>query len=88
MSLQHQQRQTESRWDTYKRLENLPSDLLEPEAPRFALGTQYLWRKLLDVLADELVNDQCVELLERCWEKDRFTDDRAVTLQQLWMLMD
>ncbi|MGB3536422.1 MAG: hypothetical protein WBA13_23245 [Microcoleaceae cyanobacterium] len=79
---------TDSAWETYKRLEGLPTDLPQPPSPHVTLGTQYLWRKLLDLLADELVYDQQVEFLERCWLQDYSFCQKPVSLQQLWTLMN
>jgi hypothetical protein len=87
---------TESRWKTYKRLEQLPLDLPNPQTQhtnRLSLrpmqwGTQNLWRTLLDALAAELVLDQQLEFLERCWQQDCEGRHKPAILRQLWTLMD
>lgn len=79
---------TDSSWESYKRLEGLPADLPQPSSSLLTWGSQHLWRKLLDLLADELVYDQQVEFLERCWLRDYSPRQKSVTLRQLWELMD
>jgi hypothetical protein len=78
----------DSSWETYKRLEDLPTDLPQPSSSALTWGTQHLWRKLQDLLADELVHEQKVEFLERCWFRDYSPRQKSVTLRQLWQLMN
>jgi hypothetical protein len=57
-------------WYLYKNLELLPaSEEFHPESiPTFGLGR--LWRGLLGLLTDELIEEQRVEYLERCLQRD------------------
>ena len=56
-------------WYLYKNLELLPkSEHRLASIPTF--GLDRLWRGLLGLLADELVDEKCVEYLERCFQRD------------------
>jgi hypothetical protein len=58
-------------WQSYKQLELL-SDLTPAPVPsRVNLGIPFLWRSLLSILMDELVHEQRVDYLERCWMADQ-----------------
>ncbi|MER3433229.1 MAG: hypothetical protein C4288_07330 [Leptolyngbya sp. ERB_1_1] len=55
-------------WSLYKDLELLPTSETRRESiPTFGLNR--LWRGLLGLLADELIEEQRVEYLERCLQK-------------------
>lgn len=58
-----------SQWEFYKKLELLADSTPDPVQTNFkmTLGLSFLWRSLLSVLVDELVDEQRVDYLERCW---------------------
>ncbi len=69
------------RWEAYKQLE-LVSDKIDRHHGGFKFGIdspverlcQRLWRTLITLLVDELVTEQQIDYLDRCWdatEKDR-----------------
>ena len=80
-------------WQAYKQLELLPVSTQHPSAniPKFRLGLKMVWRSLVCLLVDELVDqEQQVEYLERCWtsEFENEGPSPATTLQRLWTLMN
>ncbi len=50
---------------TYQRLERLPFS--DSSGPTFSFGLSSAWRKLVQLLVNELVEEQRVDYLERCW---------------------
>ncbi|WP_143467486.1 hypothetical protein [Leptolyngbya ohadii] len=82
----------ESRWHLYKQLELLPASVPNPanKDNPFAIGLNALWRPLLGLLMDELVEEQQVEYLDRCWALNEWGEDQnsASSLRRLWVLME
>jgi hypothetical protein len=80
------------RWQTYKQLELIPDTVLKssPNKPRFLFGLGIAWQTLLSLLVDELVEEQQIEYLERCWQLDfgQNKQSNSSFLRKLWMLMD
>ncbi|NJN58791.1 MAG: hypothetical protein HC879_15475 [Leptolyngbyaceae cyanobacterium SL_5_9] len=58
-------------WQSYRQLELLSDLTPAPVSSRISLGISFLWRSLLSILVDELVEEQRVEYLERCWRADQ-----------------
>ncbi len=81
-----------SQWETYQQLEGLPADLPNPheQSPGLAgvWGTRRAWRSLVEILMQELVLDQQLELLERCWTRDYAPCRSSTHLWQFWHLID
>ena len=79
-------------WQAYKQLELIPDSVFNPaaNASNFRFGLDRLWRSLISLLADELVDrEQQVEYLERCWTSNIGHEDfSASALHQLWTLMN
>lgn len=78
-------------WHTYRQLELIPNSVPQPNTGSFAFGLDFLWRGLLNLLAEELVDEQRVEYLDRCWTLDETTVGQqtpTVMLQRLWSLME
>ncbi len=80
---------TQSQWQEYCRLEGLPETSPHPylESPKFTFGLRRFWKGLLSLLVDELVEDQRIDYLERCWS-DSSALSRTRSLKQLCVLMD
>lgn len=83
----------ETRWETYKKLELIPNSVTNPEANKliFTFGLEQVWRLLIVALTQELVDEQRIEYLERCWALNNFETDSKTgsnTLHKLWTLMD
>ncbi len=86
-------RELKNQWQFYKDLELIPDSVLEPQASKLAIALplRQLWRLLIDALARELVYEQQIEYLERCWtvgDSEPFTDVSSNTWQKLWTLMN
>lgn len=87
-------RQTnKSQWQTYKQLELIPDSVPAPNtnASTFKFGLGFTWRKLLSLLMDELVDEQKVDYLERCWVLNEFgqkDESSSSSLQRLWLIMN
>jgi hypothetical protein len=82
-----------SQWDVYKQLELIPESVSQPvERPNhFVSGLNSLWRPLLGVLIDELVEEQRVEYLDRCWSLNEFGKGEkspSNSLQRFWVLIN
>jgi hypothetical protein len=92
MNFLSHQSDSESQWQAYQRLELIPDSVSQPTlaatTPTWGLG--WLWRGLLHLLMDELVVEQQVEYLERCWYHNASEQkhDSRNTLQRLWVLME
>ncbi|NDJ17340.1 hypothetical protein [Myxacorys almedinensis] len=78
-------------WQSYKALELIP-DVIQNSpttGSRFTFGLGWAWALLLTLLADELVEEQTVEYLDRCWSHDESEEPSpSKTLQRLWALMN
>lgn len=84
---------TNYQWQTYKQLELIPDSVPNPYASgsAFTFGLSLAWRSLLSLLMDELVDEQQVEYIERCWTLNEFGQgDKSPSspLQRLWVLMN
>lgn len=85
-------------WALYKQLELIPPRTAHPydRTPPFSAILNLAWRPLLTALLDELVAEQRVEYLDRCWaldtwELDEFSQSnhRSInSLQRLWVIMN
>ena len=69
MKFQHHNSAKKSHWQTYKALELIPDSTPNPQANKrsFAFGLDHLWRLVLVALTEEMLDEQQVEHLERCW---------------------
>jgi hypothetical protein len=58
-----------SQWEFYKQLEMIPECIPSPldRANHFSSLLNLCWRPLLGLLIDELIPEQRVDYLERCW---------------------
>lgn len=79
-------------WQAYKALELIP-DAVPPQANRlnFAFGLNQIWRLLLVALTQELVDEQQIEYLERCWAVNHVEPEGSTganTLKKLLTLMN
>jgi len=77
-------------WQSYKQLELVPDSTPAPQPSKIDLGIPFLWRSLLSLLIDELVDEQRVEYLERCWTVDQVHSDRPSRhpWQQFFILIE
>lgn len=79
-------------WAAYQQLELIPESVSNPaDGPRpLTSGLNLFWRPLLALLIDELVEEQRVEYLNRCWSLNEFGegDSSSSSLQRLWTLMN
>ncbi|WNZ24931.1 hypothetical protein HJG54_20135 [Leptolyngbya sp. NK1-12] len=77
-------------WQRYRQLELLPESVPNPYLENtFGLG--WLWRGFVKALVDELIEEQQVDYLNRCWSLDEFGEAEASpphSLQRLWKLMN
>ncbi len=82
----------DAQWDMYKQMELIPGSVPNPASHRNPLtsGLNILWRSLLALLVDELVEEQRVEYLERCWSLNEFGEGEqsSNSLKRLWVLME
>jgi hypothetical protein len=78
-------------WAAYKQLELVPDAVDRPERDRvtFKFGIDLAWRVLVSLLMDELVTEQKVEYLDRCWEANLDVSKRSPsqTLQRFLTLI-
>jgi hypothetical protein len=93
MNFIHRKTTNKFQWQAYKELELIPDFLPYPQVnkPSFAFGLEEVWRLLIIALTQELVYEQQVEYLERCWMLDVFEPDNAAItnmLHRLWALME
>ncbi len=66
-------RLTEEQRKAYKQLELIPEAVcMRSNVPLWGFGLVPAWKKLLSLLLDELVAEQRVEYLERCFALDEF----------------
>lgn len=80
---------TKTQWQEYCRLEGLPETAPHPyrRSLEFTFGLRRFWKGLLSLLVDELVEEQRVDYLERCWS-DPSASSKTKSLKQLCVLMD
>ncbi|MBE9181417.1 hypothetical protein IQ268_22910 [Oculatella sp. LEGE 06141] len=93
MKFRHHTATTPSQWHLYKQLELIPESVQIPHNAmwNFTFGLRQTWRWLLIVLTYELIDEQQVDYLERCWalnETIEENDSPVGTLQRLWTLME
>jgi hypothetical protein len=69
---------TSSQWKIYKQLEMIPNSIPNPfnRANYFNSALNLGWRPLLNLLIDELIEEQRVDYLERCWSSNEFEEDK------------
>lgn len=89
----HRNINEKSQWDNYKELELIPNSIPEPQTNKqtFAFGLDRVWRVFIVALTQELIYEQQVEYLQRCWDLNDFeaeTDTKSNTLHKLWILMN
>lgn len=80
------------KWKAYKRLELIPEIVPSLNSNQIAirLGFDRAWRLLITLLLDELVIEQQVEYLDRCWALNNLEESQrspSKTLQRLLTLM-
>lgn len=86
----HRNINEKSLWENYKELELIPNSISEPSARKtFSFGIDRVWRVLIVALTQELVYEQQVEYIQRCWERDYLgSENDNNSWQQLWTLMN
>lgn len=86
----HRNINEKSLWENYRELELIPNSIAEPSARKtFSFGIDRVWRVLIVALTQELVYEQQVEYLQRCWNCDHLVPENDNnTWQQLWTLMN
>ncbi|AFY91871.1 hypothetical protein [Chamaesiphon minutus] len=80
------------RWETYKQLELVPDAVDRPKSHPILskFGVERAWRSTIALLLNELVTEQKVDYLNRCWaSQDLYEGNRSPfqTLQRLLTLM-
>ncbi|WP_309741589.1 hypothetical protein [Chamaesiphon sp. OTE_20_metabat_361] len=77
------------RWEVYKQLELVPDPIDNSAYNRggFKFGIDRIWRTILGLLMDELVAEQQVEYLDRCWDVDAKDRSASKTLQRFLTLI-
>lgn len=94
--MQHSNRHltSDAQWQAYKKLELVSDALPNPSAnrPGFKFGVDLIWRRLIVLLVDELVDpEQQMEYLNRCWaltDLEQPESAKANTLQRFWLLIE
>ncbi|MGB5963008.1 MAG: hypothetical protein WBG73_20395 [Coleofasciculaceae cyanobacterium] len=77
-----------SQWNAYKQLEQIPDTVSNPNKTQLTPGLNVFWRPLLALLIDELVEEQRVEYLDRCWSlNEPGQKSRSNSLQRFWELI-
>lgn len=84
---------SDSQWRTYQQLELIPKTIANPahRANPLASTLNFLWRPLLGLLIDELIEEQRVEYLDRCWLLNKFGEQdqsASKSLQRFWTLIN
>jgi hypothetical protein len=76
-------------WEAYKQLELLPDTIDRSDRHRgsFKFGIDRLWRTLLGLLMDELVTEQKIDYLDRCWNADEKDRSAHKTLKRFLTLI-
>jgi hypothetical protein len=80
-----------NQWQLYKKLELIPDSVPQPLTKRTVLTfpLKLVWKVLINALANELVHEQQVEYLERCWLQSQIELDLTNnTWHKLWSLME
>jgi hypothetical protein len=82
-----------SQWAAYRQLEQIPDSIPNPNrrTNRLASCLNPVWRSLLTLLMDELVTEQRVEYLDRCWTLNELGEGdrvRSNSLQRFGKLID
>ena len=77
------------RWEAYKQLELVPDTIDNPNSHRggFKFGIDRVWRTLIALLVDELVTEQQVDYLDRCWDADEKDRSPSKMLQRFLTLI-
>jgi hypothetical protein len=77
------------RWEAYKQLELVPDTIDNPDRHRggFKFGVDRVWRTLLGLLVDELVTEQRIDYLDRCWDANEKDRSPSKTLQRFLTLI-
>lgn len=93
MKFLHRNITEKTQWENYKELELIPDSIPESQGDKraFAFGLDRVWKVLIVALTRELVYEQQVEYLQRCWDLNDLepnTDKKSHTWQQLWILMN
>jgi hypothetical protein len=81
----------EFRWQAYQELELLPDSVSQPNSTAIKpiWGLTQVWRGFLNLLMDELVTEQQIDYLERCWSLNESEQHSSRnTLKRLWVLME
>lgn len=80
-----------SQWQDYQELELIPYESDQGQRKYFASWLNSVWRPLLGLLMNELVAEQCVDYLNRCWslnEANHGNCSTATSLQRFWDLIN
>lgn len=93
MTFSNKKLTSNSQWRTYQQLELIPESIANPahQANPITSKLNLLWRPLLHVLMDELVEEQRVEYLDRCWALNEFGESEQLasnSLQRFWALIN
>lgn len=79
-------------WQTYKEMELIPDFAPEPKTAILnGLLLSYLWRLLINTLAQEHFHEQRRDYFERCWAidyADPYTTKHADQLKKLLTLLN
>jgi hypothetical protein len=75
------------RWEVYKHLELVPDEIDRPNRGGFKFGIARVWRTLIGLLMDELVTEQQIDYLDRCWGVDEKDRSPSKTLQRFLTLI-
>jgi len=79
-------------WQVYKQLELIPETIPDPRKAgiAFTFGCGWVWKNLLQLAASELIEDQQIKYLQRCWTINEPGQIKTSTpgLFRLWLLME
>lgn len=77
------------RWEAYKQLELVPDAIDRRSIDRgdFKFGIDRVWRTLIALLVDELVTEQQIDYLDRCWQANEGDRSPSKTLQRFLTLI-
>lgn len=81
-------------WKVYQQLELIPETIPDPARqsnPLVSGLNSFLWRPLLALLMEELILEQQMEYLERCWFLNQLDEQQqplAHSLQRFWSLIN
>jgi hypothetical protein len=81
-----------AQWEAYRQLELVPDRVDRPQSDRasFKFGIDRVWRTLISLLLDELVTEQKIDYLDRCWgshDLDEGKRSPSQTLQRFLTLI-